>query len=140
MRISSSSSVSLSVSVTSSLWLFLFVSSCFLVNLVDADLYHCSDATLIDKKTSLECDKNTNEWKLDALNEKKPPQICGDDYINNQPTSMPGPVGDDFGDDIEPCIWWSIFFGSLNTPTPTVTPTFAPTTLEPTHPITRKCI
>ena len=115
----------------------LFLSSCFLVTPVDADLYHCSDPTVINKKTSLECDKNTKEWKLDSLNAKKPPQICGDNYLENQPDAIPDGVaeGADFGDDVEPCLWWSIFFGSLNTPSPT---TAAPTTLEPTKQVTGK--
>lgn len=93
------------------------------------DFFHCENPKNIDKKTQIKCDKNTFEWALDELDPEGPPEICGEDYVvSGQPASMPGPG--EVADALEPCLLWSIFFGSLSTGTPTI----APTTIESTNP------
>lgn len=86
------------------------------------DIYHCRNPKNVDKKTQLKCDKNTFEWRLDDLDPDWPPEICGDDYEEEgQPQSMPAPG--EIEDDLEPCLLWSIFYGTLNTKSPTLSPT-----------------
>mmetsp|Transcript_33057 Transcript_33057/g.79900 ORF Transcript_33057/g.79900 Transcript_33057/m.79900 type:complete len:1087 (+) Transcript_33057:343-3603(+) len=86
------------------------------------DIFHCEDPKEVDKKTQLKCDKNSFEWKLDDLDPDFPPLICGEAYVAvGQPETMPEPG--DVPDELEPCLLWSIFYGSLVTDSPTMSPT-----------------
>jgi hypothetical protein len=107
---------------SSTLLLFL-VSATVKAQDVPDDIWHCRNPKDVDKKNGIECDKNTFEWRIDKLKSDWPPQICGDNYINEQPDVLP-PEWDDL---LEPCLLWSIFYGTLNTDTdtPTAEPSIA---------------
>lgn len=96
------------------------------------DFFHCRNEKDVDKKVSIKCDKNTQEWVLDELDPDEPPEICGADYVEEgQPETMP----DTWEDLLEPCLLWSMFYGSLVTASPTtMTPTMRPVapTMRPT--------
>lgn len=86
------------------------------------DIFHCQDPKEVDKKTQLKCDKNSFEWKVDDLEPDFPPLICGEAYVAvGQPDTMPAPG--EIADELEPCLLWSIYYGSLNTDSPTMSPT-----------------
>ncbi|CAJ1939508.1 unnamed protein product [Cylindrotheca closterium] len=86
------------------------------------DIFHCRDPKEVDKKTQLKCEKDSFEWKLDDLEADQPPEICGPAYIAvGQPQTMPAPG--ETPDELEPCLLWSIFYGSLVTDVPTISPT-----------------
>ncbi|KAL3935259.1 MAG: hypothetical protein SGBAC_009188 [Bacillariaceae sp.] len=86
------------------------------------DIFHCQDPKEVDKKTQLKCDKNSFEWELDDLEPDFPPPICGEAYVAvGQPDTMPAPG--EIADELEPCLLWSIYYGSLNTDSPTISPT-----------------
>ena len=113
---------------TNAAWIVLVYS--FLLKTISADLFHCQNPKNVDKKVSIECDKNTFEWNVNDLKPENPPEICPEDYILNQTDTLPDV---DLPDDEEVCVLWSVFYGSLATPSPTtLAPTMSPTTLAPT--------
>ena len=86
------------------------------------DIYHCRDEKEVDKKTQIKCDKKSSEWDLNDLEEDQPPEICGPAYIAvGQPETMPAPG--EVPDELEPCLLWSMLYGSLVTGSPTISPT-----------------
>lgn len=107
--------------------LTVVLSSASLVVLADDvpdDIFHCRNPKDVDKKESIKCDNKSQEWALNELDEEEAPEICGGDYIEDgQPETMP----DEWPDLLEPCLLWSIFYGSLATDSPTAFPTATPT-------------
>ena len=112
---------------TNAAWIVLVYS--FLLKTISADLFHCQNPKNVDKKVSIECDKNTNEWNVEDLDPENPPEICPEDYILNQTDTLPDV---DLPDDEEVCVLWSVFYGSLATPSPTMSPTTSAPTMSPT--------
>eukprot|EP00980_Cylindrotheca_fusiformis_P030744 scaffold25364_cov132-Cylindrotheca_fusiformis.AAC.1 len=101
------------------------------------DLYHCQDPREVDKKDSIKCDKDSYKWQVDDLDPEEPPEVCGgEDYISNQPGTMPV----DWPDWYEPCLLWSVMYGSLSSTAPTEIPSFRPSfaPVEPTDPPTNE--
>jgi hypothetical protein len=90
------------------------------------DIFHCQNPKDVDKKDSIKCDKKSQEWKTDELDPDKPPKICGGDY---EKTGQPDSIPEELEDLLEPCLLWSIFYGSLTTEAPTETTTGSPGSL-----------
>jgi hypothetical protein len=84
------------------------------------DIYHCQNPKDVDKKDSIKCDNKSQEWQTAELDPDSPPEICGGDY---EETGQPDSIPEELEDLLEPCLLWSIFYGSLTTEAPTAVPT-----------------